>query len=137
MKRPRKAGGATVTAGPGAPAVTTGRDRVKKGGEIYPRSLATAGSAGMVGLLWMFSTAQNRGSGWAALALGCRLALGATTSTFAYHQAHEQEFVGLFFSSRVQRGLLENAARPQLEAAPGRRRHAADLGLALRVDEHA
>jgi hypothetical protein len=31
-------------------------------------------------MLWMFSTAPHRGSDWAALALGSRLALGVAAS---------------------------------------------------------
>jgi hypothetical protein len=40
---------------------------------------------------------SHRGSGWAALALSRRLALGATTSSLSNEQAHEPRFVGLLF----------------------------------------
>jgi hypothetical protein len=50
----------------------------------------------MVEMLWILSTAQYRGSGWAALALGSRLALGAAASIFLIHPKPTTS-VGLFF----------------------------------------
>src|SRR5262245_63935809 len=79
---------------------------------------------------------NNRGGGWATLALGCRLALGAATSTLpatrpTAFRPWACSFSGGSFSplsplgrgekerSRVKRALVEDVARPQLEAAPG------------------
>jgi hypothetical protein len=64
-------------------------------------------------MLWIIATTQYRGSGWAALALGSRLALGAAASTFfALIQAPDRKVRGLFYFAKGGGGAFPRFAPP-------------------------
>src|SRR5262245_54515426 len=67
--------------------------------------------AGMVETLWSLSTATRRGSGWAVLALGCRLALGAAISTLhSPGPTSECSWACSFLRFSVQSHIIRRAA---------------------------
>jgi hypothetical protein len=67
------------------------------------RRLPSCQFRGKVMLLWILSTAKYRGSGWAAPALGSRLALGAAASIF-FESHQTRQCIGGFVLFRVFQG---------------------------------